>query len=370
MTAPPTCPAHGPGPDLAALVGRRLTGVVASWYSYEGERAAAPVVVWLRDDRGGCTFVGTGSDWCLIVADDRPHPDVDLGEWGRLDVRDAPHDTPFAPAPGPPRPGHPPGARPAHRPHRPRTRLPGRHRPLRVLERRPATDRDRRPAMTGLPHHRALLASVDWPSLEVPHPTDRLDTALLARMTGPDPAERGRALDRVFHLVDHQNTIYRATPPVARYLAAILGEFADAPRLRLLEWLGAMAYDADDACVAAMRWATGGEDDPDMREFRELRPELFAAVRPFLADPDPDVREAALVAALPLSEHPDLADLRPELVGHAERLLATSTDRRRRYRARDALRGWGRDTAALENTEDRAVRVGWGSGEYAAEPPF
>ncbi|WAL70928.1 hypothetical protein OU787_05110 [Kitasatospora sp. YST-16] len=95
--APPMCPAHGPGPDLAALVGRRLTGVVASWYSHEGERAADPVVVWLRDDRGGCTFVGTGSDWCLIVAEDRPHADVDLGEWGRLDVRDAPHDTPFAP---------------------------------------------------------------------------------------------------------------------------------------------------------------------------------------------------------------------------------------------------------------------------------
>ncbi|MGW4804293.1 hypothetical protein [Kitasatospora sp. NPDC004272] len=76
--------------------------------------------------------------------------------------------------------------------------------------------------MSELPDHRALPAAVDRPwtgrrpaSLEVPHPTERLDAALLARMTDPDPAERVRALDRVFHLVDHQNTVYRATPPVA-----------------------------------------------------------------------------------------------------------------------------------------------------------
>ncbi|MEV4560245.1 hypothetical protein AB0K51_25065 [Kitasatospora sp. NPDC049285] len=95
--APHSCPLHGPGLDPAVLVGRRLTGVVASWYSYEGERAADPVVVWLRDDRGGCTFVATGSDWCLIVRDEQPHQDVDLGEWGRLDVRPAPVETPFTP---------------------------------------------------------------------------------------------------------------------------------------------------------------------------------------------------------------------------------------------------------------------------------
>ncbi|WP_051816944.1 hypothetical protein [Kitasatospora sp. NRRL B-11411] len=241
--------------------------------------------------------------------------------------------------------------------------------------------------MTELPHHRALLAAVDWPSLEVPHPTERLDAALLARMTDPDPAERARALDRVFHLVDHQNTIYGATPPVARYLAAILGEFADAPRLRLrlLTWLEAMAYDADDARVAAMRRWLGQGPHPPLREFRALRPDLFAAVRPFLTDADQDVREAALIAALPLSEHPDLADLRLELAGHAERLLATSTDRFRRDRALDYLRAWGRDTAVLENVEDRAAEERYArlraererrddertaSGGCFAEPPF
>ncbi|MFJ5234965.1 hypothetical protein ACIQBJ_34380 [Kitasatospora sp. NPDC088391] len=96
------CSAHGPGLDPAALVGRRLTGLVASWYAYEGERAPEPVVVWLRDDRGGCTFVGTGGDWCLIVEDGQPHADLDLGEWGRLDVRPAPTGTPLTPYLGQP----------------------------------------------------------------------------------------------------------------------------------------------------------------------------------------------------------------------------------------------------------------------------
>ncbi|RKE18195.1 hypothetical protein [Streptomyces sp. TLI_171] len=113
------CPAHGPGLDPAALVGRRLTAVVASWYSYQGERAAEPVVVWLRDDHGGCTFVGTGSDWCLIVRDELPHGDVDLAEWGRLDVRPAPGGTPFTPHLGQPVLA----TREVHTPHTGRTAL-------------------------------------------------------------------------------------------------------------------------------------------------------------------------------------------------------------------------------------------------------
>ncbi|MFD7734566.1 hypothetical protein ACFV6F_29825 [Kitasatospora phosalacinea] len=99
------------------------------------------------------------------------------------------------------------------------------------------------------------------------------------------------------------------------------------------------------------------EEHPPLREFWALRPELFAAVRPFLTDADQDVRASALFAALPLSEHPDLAGYRPELVGHAERFLAASTDRYRRGRVLAVLRRRGRDTAGLENAEDRAARA-------------
>ncbi|MFF4342680.1 hypothetical protein ACFY00_22450 [Kitasatospora sp. NPDC001540] len=240
--------------------------------------------------------------------------------------------------------------------------------------------------MTELPHHRALLASVDWPSLETAL-DDPLDAALLAGMTDPDPAVQEEATDRMLGAVCHQNTVYGATPPVARYAAAILGELPDAPRLRLLKWLGEAAHDADDESAdCELEWITAEDDYPAFWELRGLRPELFAAVRPFLTDADPDVREAALVAALPLSEHPDLADLRPELAEHAERLLATSTDRFRRDRALEYLRAWGRDTAALESAEDRAAeerrarlraererrddeRTAGGGGCFA-EPPF
>ncbi|MFC8716824.1 hypothetical protein [Kitasatospora sp. NPDC057198] len=215
---------------------------------------------------------------------------------------------------------------------------------------------------TELPDHRALLAAVDWPALEVPHPTDRLDAALLARMTDPDPAERSRALDRVFDLVDHQETVYGATPWVARYVAAVLWDpdvLAGPPSYRagLLRQIARMADDAEEARVAAAFWGTAeDEEHPPLREFWALRPELFAAVRPFLADAHPDVRAAALFAALPLSEHPGLAGYRPELAGHAERFLAASTDRYRRGRVLGVLRRWGRDTAGLETAEDRAAR--------------
>ncbi|GAA2094390.1 hypothetical protein GCM10009759_21820 [Kitasatospora saccharophila] len=224
--------------------------------------------------------------------------------------------------------------------------------------------------MTELPDPRALLASADWPSLETAL-GDPLDAALLARMTDPDPLVQEEATSRVLGAVCHQNTVYGATPPVARYAAAILGGLPDAPRLRLLRWLAGAAHDADDASAdCELEWITAEDDYPAFWELRALRPELFAAVRPFLADPDQEIREAALVAAFALSEHPDLAGYRPELADRAERLLATSTDRVRRNRARDALRGWGRDAAGFESAEERAVRVGWGSGEYAAEPPF
>ncbi|QKW18796.1 hypothetical protein HUT16_06705 [Kitasatospora sp. NA04385] len=215
---------------------------------------------------------------------------------------------------------------------------------------------------TELPHHRALLAAVDWPSLEVPHPTERLDAALLARMTDPDPAERARAAEAVFSLVDHQETGYGATPWVARYVAAALRHpdvLAGPPSCRagLLRWIARTADDAEEARTAAAFWGTAeDEEHPPLREFRALRPELFAAVRPFLTDGHPDVRAAALFAALPLSEHPELAGHHPELVGHAESFLAASTDRYRRGRVLGALRRRGRDTAALETAEDRAAR--------------
>ncbi|MFI9787619.1 hypothetical protein ACIHEI_29555 [Kitasatospora sp. NPDC051984] len=95
---PPRCRAHGDGIDPATLAGRRLTGVTAAWYSRPAARECEPepVGVWLHDDRGGRTRITIGSDWCLIVDGEPPHEDLDMGEWGRIEIRPDRIRTPFA----------------------------------------------------------------------------------------------------------------------------------------------------------------------------------------------------------------------------------------------------------------------------------
>ncbi|MET8629767.1 hypothetical protein ABZW30_39600 [Kitasatospora sp. NPDC004669] len=58
--------------------------------------------------------------------------------------------------------------------------------------------------------------------------------------------------------MQHQNTIYEATAPVALCVAAVLARRAEHHRgaadrvcALLLGWLAGIAYDSDDACVAA-----------------------------------------------------------------------------------------------------------------------
>ncbi|MFE2280016.1 hypothetical protein ACFXAE_22845 [Streptomyces sp. NPDC059454] len=75
---------------------------------------------------------------------------------------------------------------------------------------------------------------------------------------------------------------------------------------------------------------------------------------------------------------------RAELVGHARRLLTTSTDRYNPDRVLDAMKAWGHDTSDLENADDiatreryarlKAERDSWwaadGTGGYSEDPPF
>lgn len=192
----------------------------------------------------------------------------------------------------------------------------------------------------------------------------------------------------------HQNSLYEATVPVALYIAAILSHPATATvgpgrrgehepnrptRAAMLDWLGSLAYDADDECVViGERHFNGGylDDYPQMRAFRDLRPVFYGAVSPFLAHVDTAVRDAALIAALPLAEHPGLTHHRDELACHARGLLTTSTSRYNRNRALDALRIWGHNTAALETPADTAARNRrpcgadpWAGG-FMDDPPF
>ncbi|MEE1735787.1 hypothetical protein PUR49_04570 [Streptomyces sp. BE147] len=251
-----------------------------------------------------------------------------------------------------------------------------------------------------LPHFQELLDGTDWASLATPYGTGESLPAALTRLLDPNPSIRAAAARDALDAVTHQNTIYEATVPVALYVAAILnhptitaGEHAHEADLQhhptretLLDWLGHTAYDADDECLALSERHLGEgflDACPDMWAFRDLRPVIYSAVQPFLTDDNARVRDAALVSAIPLTEHHALAEHRNELADHAHRLLSTSTDRYRRDRALDALNAWGHDTSTLENANDIAARefhvrmadhdLWWasnGTGGCAEDPPF
>ncbi|MFF7529930.1 hypothetical protein ACKI1Q_15230 [Streptomyces galilaeus] len=252
-----------------------------------------------------------------------------------------------------------------------------------------------------LPHFQELLDGTNWASLATPYGTGESLPAALTRLLDPNPSIRAAAARDALDAVTHQNTIYEATVPVALYVAAILnhpataaGEHAHEADLQLrhptretlLDWLGYTAYDADDQCVAMgeRHFGEGFLDAcPDMQAFRDLRPMIYSAVQPFLTDDSAKVRDAALVAAIPLAEHHALTEYRNELADHVHRLLSTSTDRYKRDRTLDALNAWGHDTSTLENANDIAAReyqarmadhdLWWasnGTGGCAEDPQF
>ncbi|MFD8639254.1 hypothetical protein ACFV14_02990 [Streptomyces zaomyceticus] len=253
-----------------------------------------------------------------------------------------------------------------------------------------------------LPHYQALLDDTDWASLATPCGTGEALPTALASILHPDPAVRAAATDNALRQVTHQNTVYEATVPVALFVAAILdhpaiatvgsGRDADTPPhhptlVRLLEWLSDTAYDADDECAAiSERHDSDGffQEDREMRAFRDLRPAIFSAVHALLGHDNADVHDAALLAAIPLAEHPALTPHRAELADHVRSLLATSTDRHNRDRVLDAMKAWGHDITDLENADDiaarqryarlKAERESWwaadGTGGYSEDPPF
>lgn len=243
----------------------------------------------------------------------------------------------------------------------------------------------------GPPAYQLLLDTTDWSALETPYGDGGFLPAALVNILDPDPRVRSDAVGEALGGVIHQNSIYEATVPVAQFVAAILGHPATATgvvhwssestqarptRAVLLTWLGDTAYDADDDTMAA---ASCLHDYPPMRAFRDLRPAFYEAVRPLLDDRDAFVRDAAAVAAIPLTEHPYLAAERRGLPSRLHRLLATSINRIQRNCAFAALGAWGYDTAWLETPDDIAVRESYArwkaaredtSGGYTDDPPF
>ena len=209
------------------------------------------------------------------------------------------------------------------------------------------------------PH--ALLSRTDWNTVEncwsdVAQPTE----VTLPRLLDDDPRVQGQALRELSEAVRHDQVLSSATAPAALFVAAILGDprtlamvtdrseyeesylgtKPEVPlRVALLDWLGDTAADA----VAQQGCAFGEQEDSDA--VLDAAPELHDAIRPFLADGSPEVREAALAALLPLLTLPALAEHVPALRDRA-RALAVG-DSHRRPRAVDTLVFWGEDLVGL-----------------------
>ncbi|MFD6287587.1 hypothetical protein ACFWDP_36315 [Streptomyces anthocyanicus] len=233
-----------------------------------------------------------------------------------------------------------------------------------------------------LPPYQVVLAETDWDSLQTAFGSGEDLPRVLARLLEPDPKVQVSALSELGELVGHQNTIYEATTPVAMYVAGILAHpsamtlrpHRNVPiRATLLNWLVSTAYDASDEIVGRTEQYFPGFLTPGtiVAAFRDLRPMLYRAVAPFLLDSHEDVREAAVVAALILAEHPALAEHRDHLAVQARAILDTGSDNPNRLVARKALEAWGHD---VPNPEPfREEPWDWGphsDGRGDLEPPF
>lgn len=238
------------------------------------------------------------------------------------------------------------------------------------------------PREPGLPPYQVVLSETDWGSLETPFGDGEDLPEVLTRLLTPDPWAQVNALSELGEMVGHQNTIYEATAPAAMYVAGILTHpaattprpYRNVPvRAALLNWLASTAYDASDEIVGLTEQHFPGFAAPGsvMAAFRDLRPMLYQAVSPFLRDGHEDVREAAVIAALILAEHPALTEHRDHLAVHARAILDTSGDGSNRRVAQKAFEAWGHDAPGSEPSLEESWDWGQHSdGRSYLEPPF
>ncbi|GAA3952929.1 hypothetical protein GCM10023085_39270 [Actinomadura viridis] len=257
-----------------------------------------------------------------------------------------------------------------------------------------------------LPDPRVLLSETDWSTLEAAFPERGEDhpsgpvlstPVALAAFTSGDRDAVTRALDHLDDGLLHQGTLYGATGTAALYLAALLADDGSREalvpaweagrrplRAKLLDWLAAVAYTVSDAREEYWKeWGFSWTSTPEGREVRALRPALFQGVSACFADPDLAVREAALAAAIPLLDAPELVRHRAELIPVLRRELAASSEQSHRLAAIVGLQAWGEDTTALaahaelveyeqreKEWEEKQMRAALHGPPVNDEPPF
>ncbi|MEV7559874.1 HEAT repeat domain-containing protein [Streptomyces sp. NPDC089795] len=235
------------------------------------------------------------------------------------------------------------------------------------------------------PAARELLVATEWDDLRHAYGSAGDIPPYLCQLVDADPETQAEALGMLEMSVLHQGSLYSSTPPAALFVAAILAhpqtsaehesffpwdDRARPLRAALLDWLGQIAdsasygEDPDSADEFGDEYdAEEGDEDEDrdeleaIRACRGIRPELYDAVEPFLDDPHPDTREAALGAVSLLLKAPDLAELVPRAARRLRGVLAADGSRRERSSAALALGAWGQDTSSLLDDPDPAVRA-------------
>ncbi|SFL65556.1 HEAT repeat domain-containing protein [Streptomyces pini] len=229
------------------------------------------------------------------------------------------------------------------------------------------------------PTARELLVATEWDALQHAYGSAGEIPPYLCQLLDEDPEVQAEALGMLEMSVLHQGSLYSATPPAARFVAAILphprtlaehesffpwDDRTRPLRAALLDWLGQMvdsaSYGEDPGDEVEYGGERDGQDEDELeaiRACRNIRPELYDAVEPFLDDPHPDTREAALGTVTLLLKAPDLAELVPRVARRLRSVLAADGSRRERSSAALAMGAWGQDTTGFLDDPDPAVRA-------------
>ncbi|WP_430782367.1 hypothetical protein [Actinoplanes sp. G11-F43] len=177
-----------------------------------------------------------------------------------------------------------------------------------------------------------ILATTAWAQLEHAYgPADDLPARLTALIDG-ETAEFAAAMHTLAWSLTHQGTLYSATLPAARFVAAVLTDpRTSAGKAAMISWLDAVAGSAIEF--------EEFEHEPDADAIRAAIPSFYPAVAANFDHPNPVVRVAARRAALTMLDRPELAAERPAAATHllAELDLLTESEQ---AAVQDAVQGW------------------------------
>ncbi|WP_271189679.1 hypothetical protein [Dactylosporangium matsuzakiense] len=219
--------------------------------------------------------------------------------------------------------------------------------------------------------HEDLLAETDWSAVGhacgtapgVPQTPD-----ILAALLSQDVAAQVRALDDLYGLVHHQDTVYSATPPAVDFVVAVLGDprtLTPVPadprrgaklvplRAELLGWLTSVM----EAAAEHDQWPPAG-GPAEIAACRAARPRVYHAARLWCTSLDPEVVFAALGLVACLLDAPELGGHRHETAVWLRESALASPDRGVRVMAVLILASWGYDTTpVLQHDPDPVVRA-------------